>query len=167
MKIEEQVTTVEQSRLLLKLGVHPSRGSMIWRPTYRWDEDAREFIPKTNRMSLSIDLPIYEYEKEKALTVPAFTLMDLLAILPNNITVDGHTRRISACYRTDDGESALFIIGYYNPANGDGDSFSSCSPVTTVCNVIEWLIGNNYQLNYGKYDKESEGVGAKQHTGQR
>lgn len=72
-----QVTSIEQSKRLMKLGVPAEKASMVWFPEYKIVGNAIRIAPNGN-YELIIKRPYIVEDK----VVPAFTVADLIAILP-------------------------------------------------------------------------------------
>ena len=76
----DQVTSVEQSKRLIVMGVPAERASMVW----EMDEDcARLKIWNTDKETRRV-----LHNKYPNYYVPAFTVADLLAVLPKTIWGD-------------------------------------------------------------------------------
>lgn len=77
----EQVTSIEQSKRLIELGVPAEKASMVW----EMDEDcARLKIWNTDKETRRV-----LHNKYPNYYVPAFTVVDLLAVLPKKIMTNG------------------------------------------------------------------------------
>lgn len=138
--MENQVTSIEQSKRLLELGVPAGRAHMMWRPEYTFDDDTREFVP-TGNYELVIRHPVYEVAREDV--TPAFTVGDLLGMLPARIP-DGCLTITRSYYLgiTD------WIVFYKRGSTSKSSivSFGGGSLIQLVCNMIEWLVKNGYKL---------------------
>lgn len=78
--MENQVTSIEQSKRLIELGVPAEKASMVW----EMDEDcARLKIWNTDKETRRV-----LHNKYPNYYVPAFTVADLLAVLPKTIWGD-------------------------------------------------------------------------------
>lgn len=130
-----QVTSIEQSKRLLKLGVPAEKASMKWeRYSYCTDQHGEEPITVWDDWSLeigSISMDANNYQN-----VPAFTVADLLEMLPDKISCinpfDGYLR-IGRNRR-------LWIIDY--------DDFSICRKkfIDALVKTIERLLSNWHKL---------------------
>ena len=87
--MKNQVTSIEQSKRLIEMGVPAEKASMVWATC-------------SGKYHLSV-LPHYkatpEYIKSGE-SIPAFTVADLLAVLPKKIMTNGgkvHILHIEAC----------------------------------------------------------------------
>lgn len=139
-----QVTSIEQSKRLIELGVPVEKASMVWDPNYRFDSATRQFI-HTGVYDLCMKHKAYTIIKEEL--IPAFTIADLIAILP--ITCGDLHINIEEIKN-----SHKFI--YYEGRKyiqGDGDAelqtvlFVENSLVESCVKAIEWVISNNYKMN--------------------
>lgn len=137
--MKEQVTSIEQSKRLIELGVPAEKASMIWCPMYRFDIEAGLFI-RIGEYDIYIkgDEPIIHVEE----LIPAFTIADLIAILP--ITCGDlhiHIEEIKNSHK--------FI--YYEGRDGYDNLqtvlFVENSLVESCVKAIEWVLSNNYKLN--------------------
>lgn len=135
--MKEQVTSVEQSKRLIELGVPAEMASMVWFPEYKIGDNK---------------LPIYPagtYElimKYKSLgnmgdkVIPAFTVADLIAILPTTcgyfqIGLDRVRKdRTHIFYEDTTCESKIVF-------------FIENSLIESCVKAIEWVVSNNYTLN--------------------
>ena len=130
--MKDQVTSIEQSKRLIELGVPADRASMVWATC-------------SGKYHLSV-LPHYkatpEYIKSGE-SIPAFTVADLLEVLPKAIWDDVK------------GWSLLVIrfrskgfprVGY----EAEHGIIWSCGEVSLLGNIIEtidWVITNGYGLD--------------------
>lgn len=137
--MENQVTSIEQSKLLLELGVPAHKASMVWDPNYRFDSATRQFI-HTGVYDLCMKHKAYTIIKEEL--IPAFTIADLIAILP--ITCGDLHINIEEIKN-----SHKFI--YYEGRDGYDNLqtvlFVENSLVESCVKAIEWVLSNNYKLN--------------------
>lgn len=133
----DQVTSIEQSKKLMKLGVPTEKASMVWFPEYKYKivDSAIQIVPNGN-YELIIKRPYIVEDK----VVPAFTVADLIAILPTvcgdlQIGLD-RVRNDSThiFYEAPDQEPSIVL-------------FIENSLVESCVKAIEWVISNNYKLN--------------------
>lgn len=138
--MKDQVTSIEQSRRLLELGVPAEKASMVWE--YWINQDFSKDVPeevfynlntKTNREADSCDRDI-----------PAFTVADLLGVLPKDIPAEGdqdhdfsltlsHRFCWNMCY--EDNRTHRRI--------GEQIDFGL---IDLLCDRIEWLLSDGYKL---------------------
>ena len=125
--MKSQVTSIEQSRRLLELGVPAEKASMVW---YAPDAGFMDYHLETKEGYCCPD------ERD----VPAFTIADLLRMLPSKISwqdpSDGNFRMRR--YR---GEDGIEWVIYY-----DRCVFGRISIIDTLVETIECLVANGYKL---------------------
>lgn len=133
--MKDQVTSIEQSKRLIELGVPAEKASMVW----EMDEDcARLRIWNTDKETRRV-----LHNKYPNYYVAAFTVADLLEVLPKAIWDDVK------------GWSLLVIrfrskgfprVGY----EAEHGIIWSCGEVSLLGNIIEtidWVITNGYGLD--------------------
>lgn len=137
--MKDQVTSIEQSRRLLELGVPAEKASMVWE--YWINQDFSKDVPeevfynlntKTNREADSCDMDI-----------PAFTVVDLLKMLPAGITY-GRMHITRSTYSK--GEDWRVFYKRVGVSKGCIVSFGDCTLIQPVCDMIEWLLSDGYKL---------------------
>ena len=79
--MENQVTSIEQSRRLLEVGVPAEKASMRWGIYRDFGEDRNKCKLLLNKQDVFADYATY---------IPAFTVADLLGMLPITMTEQGH-----------------------------------------------------------------------------
>lgn len=130
--MKEQVTSIEQSKRLIELGVPAEMASMVWdtispasHPILRvWDTDT-----DTKR-----------WQVDNIGHVPAFTVADLIAILPTTcgcfqIGLDRVRKDNTHIFYEDTTCESKIVF------------FIENSLVESCVRAIEWVISNNYKLN--------------------
>lgn len=133
--MKDQVTSIEQSKRLIELGVPAEKASMVW----EMDEDcARLKIWNTDKETRRV-----LHNKYPNYYVAAFTVADLLEVLPKAIWDDVK------------GWSLLVIrfrskgfprVGY----EAEHGIIWSCGEVSLLGNIIEtidWVVANKHELN--------------------
>lgn len=135
--MKEQVTSIEQSKRLIELGVPAHKASMVWDPNYRFDSATRQFIP-TVVYDLCMKHKAYTIIKEEL--IPAFTIADLIAILPTTcggfqIGLDRVRDDNTHIFYEDCADSSHIVL------------FIENSLVESCVKAIEWVVSNNYKLN--------------------
>lgn len=123
--MKNQVTSIEQSKRLIELGVPADRASMVYR--------------KTN----IVGIVRLEVKKGKGgVVAPAFTVADLLAVLPKTIWGDqkGWIHLIIR-FPNEDHCKIVYDNSYNILWKCDG-SLLSC-----IVETIGWVITNGYRLN--------------------
>ena len=132
--MKNQVTSIEQSKRLIELGVPAERASMAW----EMDEDcARLKIWNTDKETRRV-----LHNKHPNYYVPAFTVADLLAVLPKTIWGDqkGWIHLIIR-FPNEDHCKIVYDNSYNILWKCDG-SLLSC-----IVETIGWVITNGYRLN--------------------
>lgn len=132
--MKNQVTSIEQSKRLIELGVPAEKASMVW----EMDEDCARLkiwnTDKETRRALHNKYPNYY--------VAAFTVADLLAVLPKTIWGDqkGWIHLIIR-FPNEDHCKIVYDNSYNILWKCDG-SLLSC-----IVETIGWVITNGYRLN--------------------
>lgn len=132
--MKNQVTSIGQSKRLIELGVPADRASMVW----EMDEDcARLKIWNTDKETRRV-----LHNKYPNYYVPAFTVADLLAVLPKTIWGDqkGWIHLIIR-FPNEDHCKIVYDNSYNILWKCDG-SLLSC-----IVETIGWVITNGYRLN--------------------
>ena len=132
--MKNQVTNIEQSKRLIEMGVPAERASMVW----EMDEDcARLKIWNTDKETRRV-----LHNKYPNYYVPAFTVADLLAVLPKTIWGDqkGWIHLIIR-FPNEDHCKIVYDNSYNILWKCDG-SLLSC-----IVETIGWVITNGYRLN--------------------
>lgn len=126
--MKDQVTSIEQSRRLLELGVPAEKASMVWTSC-------------SNEWYISV-LPHYRASKESidsGVSIPAFTVADLLNLLPMYVITEWGSEPLKVCKVQSD--EWLVSYGYTSPHR----SFSR-SLVDACVSRIDWLLSDGYKL---------------------
>lgn len=132
--MKNQVTSIGQSKRLIELGVPAEKASMVW----EMDEDcARLKIWNTDKETRRV-----LHNKYPNYYVPAFTVADLLAVLPKTIWGDqkGWIHLIIR-FPNEDHCKIVYDNSYNILWKCDG-SLLSC-----IVETIGWVITNGYRLN--------------------
>ena len=128
-----QVTSIEQSKRLLELGVPAEKASMAWAQC-------------SGEWHLSV-LPQYTASKEyidSGISIPAFTVTDLLEMLPAGITY-GRLYITRSSYSK--GEDWRVFYKRVGVSKRSIISFGDHTLIVPACNMIEWVVSNGYKLN--------------------
>lgn len=128
-----QVTSIEQSKRLLELGVPAEKASMAWAQC-------------SGEWHLSV-LPHYTASKEyidSGISIPAFTVTDLLEMLPAGITY-GRLYITRSSYSK--GEDWRVFYKRVGVSKRSIISFGNHTLIVPACNMIEWVVSNGYKLN--------------------
>lgn len=129
----DQVTSIEQSKRLIELGVPAEKASMCWVKD-----------PNENEYYLAVH-DEYCYEVACLEPIPAFTVADQLAVLPKKIMTNGgkvHILHIEACSST----SPCWCLYWGDEATQVGWQ-ERISFLHLLEDAIEWLCLNGYKLN--------------------
>ena len=128
-----QVTSIEHSKRLLELGVPAEKASMAWAQC-------------SGEWHLSV-LPHYTASKEyidSGISIPAFTVTDLLEMLPAGITY-GRLYITRSSYSK--GEDWRVFYKRVGVSKRSIISFGDHTLIVPACNMIEWVVSNGYKLN--------------------
>ena len=132
--MKNQVTSIERSKRLIELGVPAEKASMVW------DTISPASHPILRVWDTSTDTK--RWQVDNVGHVPAFTVADLIAILP--ITCGDLHINIEEIKN-----SHKFI--YYEGRDGYDNLqtvlFVENSLVESCVRAIEWVTSNNYKLN--------------------
>lgn len=134
--MKSQVTSIEQSRRLLELGVPADKTSMVWHRMFQGRTTG--FTEWTLKMG-----PIGKYTQSEVFQIfPAFTVADLLGMLPKKITTNGgavHILHIGACSST----SPCWCL-YWGDEETQVGWQERISFLHLLEDAIEWLLSNGY-----------------------
>lgn len=136
----KQVTSIEQSKRLLELGVPDNKACMVWVPNWTFNERSRQFEP-TGDYNVCFRYAAYKVMEEEL--TPAFTVEDLLCALPK-ILYDNHGHGLPINMTTSTGSNWCLYWG--NPHTGIGWRDSN-SLVDLLTEAIEWVVTKGYKLN--------------------
>lgn len=138
--MKEQVTSIEQSKRLIELGVPAEKASMIYQSYYT------QGVPKLYAQYYQRNgCPPKEKIREDV--IPAFTVADLIAILP--ITCGDFHLGLEGLGKNN--KFIFYEVSEYVIGKGyEGKKtvvFPENSLVESCVKAIEWVISNNYKLN--------------------
>lgn len=138
--MRKQVTSIEQSKWLLELGVPDDRACMVWVPNWTFDERMRQF-KHTGDYNVCFRYAAYRVMDEEL--IPAFTVADLLQMLPK-ILHDNRGNELPINVTASTGSNWCLFYGnrYGHAWWKDSDSL-----VDLLIEAIEWLVTNGYPLN--------------------
>lgn len=140
--MKDQVTSIEQSKRLIDLGVPVEKASMVWRWGWVCGTVDEENYELKIWQECKLD-KILAYQEFPESFIPAFTVADLLEVLPKAIWDDVK------------GWSLLVIrfrskgfprVGY----EAEQGIIWSCGEVSLSGNIIEtidWVVANGYGLD--------------------
>ena len=128
--MKDQVTSIEQSKRLLELGVPAEKASMVYRKRYI-----------KNGYVLDVS------DREMGVVAPAFTVSDLLGkVLPGVIQGAHNTYELTLQAMVGGGWRF-----YYSPALTEleaeaiGEDIAD-NLIELLCDRVEWLVANGYTL---------------------
>lgn len=132
--MKDLTTTIEQSNRLLEMGVPANKASMVWQSEYTPDRTPELYAtPYQDKNGYP---PI---EKIRADVVPAFTISDLLKIIPEKLHIEGCDRQF---------ELAKWAGGYAAKYRAWPDSNIKAgvgtTPIDALYEAVCWLISNRY-----------------------
>lgn len=114
---------------------------MVWVPNWTFNERLRQFEP-TGDYNVCFRYAAYKVMEEEL--IPAFTVADLLEILPADITY-GRLRITRSSYSK--GEDWRIFYKRVGTSKGSIISFGDRTLVAPACNMIEWVVTKGYKLN--------------------
>ena len=135
--MKDQVTSIEQSKRLIDLGVPAEKASMVWATC-------------SGKYHLSV-LPHYkatpEYIKSGE-SIPAFTVADQLGKVLPNVIQDAHNTYELTLKAVVGGGWRFCYTPVLTPLEADniGDEMGD-NLIELLCNRIEWIVSNGYELN--------------------
>lgn len=138
--MKNQVTSIEQSRWLIGLGVPAEKASMKWEywinPDFSKDPPEEGFYNLNTKESRKAD----PCDRD----VPAFTVADLLGMMPKKITTQRgkvHMLHIGPCSST----SPCWCL-YWGDEDVQVGWQERISFLHLLKDAIEWLVSNGYKL---------------------
>lgn len=135
--MKNQVTSIEQSKRLIELGVPAEKASMVW----EMDEDcARLKIWNTDKETRRV-----LHNKYPNYYVAAFTVADLLGVMPPDIpAVVGQNHDYALTLSNNFCWNLRYENSHTHQCIGEQLEFDL---VDLLCNRIEWIVPNGYELN--------------------
>ena len=136
--MENQVTSIEQSKRLIDLGVPAEKASMIYQSHYT------QGVPKLYAQPYQRNgYPPKEKIREDV--IPAFTVADLLGVMPPDIpAVVGQNHDYALTLSNNFCWSLRYENSHTHQCIGEQLEFDL---VDLLCNRIEWIVSNGYELN--------------------
>lgn len=130
----DQVTSIEQSKRLIELGVPAEKASMIYQSHFT------QGVPKLYAQPYQRNgYPPKEKIREDV--APAFTVADLQELLPVFIDAKGtFYLNISKCYEG-------WYVSYETESGAELISHRGTKLVDVLMDATEWLLSNGYKLN--------------------
>ncbi len=139
--MKDQVTSIEQSKRLIDLGVPAEKASMIYQSHFT------QGVPKLYAQPYQRNgYPPKEKIREDV--VPAFTVADLLEKVLPNVIQDAHNTYELTLKAVVGGGWRFCYTPVLTPLEADniGDEMGD-NLIELLCNRIEWIVSNGYGLN--------------------
>lgn len=135
--MKDQVTSIEQSKRLLELGVPAEKASMVWHRMFR--------DKKTGYTEWALKIgPIQKFPQLEVLQIiPAFTVADLLGLLPSVIFI---AIRFNPTLEKTGEDGWDFEFGQISQDEEYGFAHNK-SLIELIVGRIEWIMSNGYELN--------------------
>ncbi|MFR8164436.1 MAG: hypothetical protein ACLVBA_16965 [Alistipes finegoldii] len=129
--MKDQVTSIEQSKRLVELGVPADKASMVYRKRY-----------------IKNDYVLDMESREMEVIAPAFTVADLLKKVLPNVIQDAHNTYELTLKAVVGGGWRFCYTPVLTPLEADniGDEMGD-NLIELLCNRIEWIVSNGYGLN--------------------
>ena len=137
----DQVTSIEQSKRLIELGVPAEKASMIYQSHFT------QGVPKLYAQPYQRNgYPPKEKIREDV--VPAFTVADLLEKVLPDVIQDAHNTYELTLEAVVGGGWRFCYTPVLTPLEADniGDEMGD-NLIELLCNRIEWIVSNGYELN--------------------
>jgi hypothetical protein len=136
--MENQVTSIEQSKRLIEMGVPAEKASMIYQSHFT------QGVPKLYAQPYQRNgYPPKEKIREDV--VPAFTVADLLGVMPPDIpAVVGQNHDYALTLSNNFCWNLRYENSHTHQCIGEQLEFDL---VDLLCNRIEWIVSNGYELN--------------------
>lgn len=126
--MKDQVTSIEQSKRLIELGVPAEKASMVYR--------------KTNVVGI---VRLEVKNGKGGIVAPAFTVADLLGVMPPDIpAVVGQNHDYALTLSNNFCWNLRYENSHTHQCIGEQLEFDL---VDLLCNRIEWILSNGYELN--------------------
>lgn len=139
--MKDQVTSIEQSKRLIDLGVPAEKASMIYQSHFT------QGVPKLYAQPYQRNgYPPKEKIREDV--VPAFTVADLLEKVLPDVIQDAHNTYELTLEAVVGGGWRFCYTPVLTPLEADniGDEMGD-NLIELLCNRIEWIVSNGYELN--------------------
>lgn len=143
--MKDQVTSIEQSKRLIELGVPADKASMVWCPV-------AEYTGKGFEMKLTGEYYLYSKDRVSPqyqnVIFKAFTVADLLKKVLPNVIQDAHNTYELTLKAVVGGGWRFCYTPVLTPLEADniGDEMGD-NLIELLCNRIEWIVSNGYGLN--------------------
>lgn len=135
--MKNQVTSIGQSKRLIELGVPADRANMVWHRMFR--------DKKTGYTEWALKIgPIQKFPQLEVLQIiPAFTVADLLGLLPSVIFI---ASRFNPTLEKTGEDGWDFEFGQISQDEEYGFAHNK-SLIELLVGRIEWIMSNGYKLN--------------------
>lgn len=135
--MKNQVATIEQSKRLIELGVPAEKASMVYVNNAN--------IPSFKAELISAGIDLEELNNDGHEYAPAFTVADLLGVMPPDIpAVVGQNHDYALTLSNNFCWSLRYENSHTHQCIGEQLEFDL---VDLICNRIEWILSNRYELN--------------------
>ena len=139
--MKDQVTSIEQSKRLIGMGVPAEKASMVWEywinQDFSKDPSEEVFYNLNTKANRQIDPSDRD--------VPAFTVADLLGVMPPDIpAVVGQNHDYALTLSNNFCWNLRYENSHTHQCIGEQLEFDL---VDLLCNRIEWIVSNGYELN--------------------
>lgn len=141
--MKDQVTSIEQSKRLIEMGVPADRASMVW----EWVSSAVDEINYELNIWQGCKLDkILAYQEFPESFIPAFTVADLLEKVLPNVIQDAHNTYELTLKAVVGGGWRFCYIPVLTQLEADniGEKMGD-SLIELLCNRIEWTVSNGYK----------------------
>lgn len=140
--MKDQVTSIEQSKRLIELEVPADKASMVW----EWVSSAVDEINYELNIWQGCKLDkILAYQEFPESFIPAFTVADLLGVMPPDIpAVVGQNHDYALTLSNNFCWNLRYENSHTHQCIGEQLEFDL---VDLLCNRIEWIVSNGYELN--------------------
>ena len=139
--MENQVTSIEQSKRLIEMGVPAEKASMIYQSYFT------QGVPKLYAQPYQRN-GYPPKEKIRDDVVPAFTVADLLEKVLPDVIQDAHNTYELTLEAVVGGGWRFCYTPVLTQLEADniGDEMGD-NLIELLCNRIEWIVSNGYELN--------------------
>lgn len=143
--MKDQVTSIEQSKRLIDLGVPAEKASMVWYPVVAYTGNGFE-------MKLTGEYDLYSKDRVSPqyqnVIFKAFTVADLLEKVLPNVIQDAHNTYELTLKAVVGGGWRFCYTPVLTPLEADniGDEMGD-NLIELLCRRIEWIVSNGYKLN--------------------
>ena len=136
--MKDQVTSIEQSKRLIELGVPVEKASMVWHTMPAVIGRSKLRIAEEEHVGWMCRNFPGQY-------APAFTVADLLGVMPPDIpAVVGQNHDYALTLSNNFCWNLRYENSHTHQCIGEQLEFDL---VDLLCNRIEWIVSNGYELN--------------------